>query len=379
MDANDCNNHLDGNQYDTDVLLPPRKRLLAGYKKQSSESPSPSPSPSQCNHENLPSCHLNEFDARLSILLKTYKNGSKLSPEEIAEAAGSAAAAASEAAHTAKAAAEEKAALAAKAVAAAKSALHLVASISVEAGSKDKNSKKNKLKKHVPVQLLYKKYQPVENCQEDEELARKLHHAMNSSPRISKHSPDSDGNSQRMSKKSKRSPSDGKSVVQNGKRMKEGKLPYMKDGDAVGGEMDSEQSDEASYTVKVDDSASKSSKSDRMEAYKMEAESSHSKERIVGNDICSIGRKRGRVKQKKLPLSICSFKDQVNPKEDLTSSCWMLARAPVDKSSGNDISFSEMTPAAPPDGHVSVARAPTWKCQDLKVPNCIEQNKVVQS
>ncbi|KAL2927691.1 Protection of telomeres protein 1 [Bienertia sinuspersici] len=382
MDANECNpNHLDA-----DVRLPPRKRLLAGLKKQScSEStsqcsqennPSPSPNPNPCPSPNLSfsASPLSEFDFRLNNLLKSYKNGSNMSPEEIAEAAGSAASAAAKAAEAARAAAEEKASAAAKAVAAAKSALDLVASISEETSSKDKLQKKNKLKKHVPVQLLYNRYQPVENCGTDEELARRLHRAMNSSPRIAKPSQGSDSKNQKQ-KKLKFSPPGEKSSVANG----DAKLPSACNGDVAEGGMDFEGSNEEPITVKRHDEVSKSSKPDDVEVNSGDMELSHAKEKTIApsNDVCISGRKRGRIKQKKLPLSLCSSKDQSNPKEDQNLSKPLLTKARTDKSTARHVSLLSLDSPAESVMPHEVAR--TWKCQDFKVSQCLKQDKAVQS
>ncbi|GAB4847630.1 hypothetical protein Ancab_026691 [Ancistrocladus abbreviatus] len=366
MEANGC----DINHPETDVLLPPRKRLLAGLKKQNSET--------RCSQENSNSSPLSGFDSRLNNLLKSHKNGSKMSPQEIAEAAGSAAVAAARTAKAARAAAEEKAAIAAKAVAAAKTALDLVASVSEEIGSSDRHQKKNKLKKQVPVQLLYKKYQPVENSRTDEELARRLHRAINSSPRILKHSPGSDTKNHKH-KKLKISPINDKVRFANGITLKEGNCPAGESGDEIGGEMDSKGSNEESYIVKLDDKASKSSTFDQVEINNREAESSQIKERNFdpSDDTITNGRKRGRIKQKKLPLSLCSFKDQANPREELNLSSSMSTRVTTEKSTVDDLSLPSVEP--PSDGVINIEAAPTWKCQDFKVPQCIKQNKAIQS
>lgn len=386
MDANEDTNHLDA-----DALLPPRKRLLAGLKKQScsestsqcsqenNRSPSQSPSPVSPNP-------LSEFDVRLSNLLRSYKNGSNMSPEEIAEAAGSAAAVAAKAAEAARAAAEEKAAIAAKAVAAAKSALDLVASLSEDASGKDKNLRKNKLKKHVPVQLLYKKYQPVENCGTDEELARRLHRAMNSSPRISKNSPGSESKNHKH-KKLRISPPSEKGGISIGTNTRDGnnncnengKLPLACNGDAMEGGIDCEGSNEETYTDKMDDKVSKSSRFDEVEVDSGEAQSSHSKDKTFEplEDVCINGRKRGRIKQKKLPLSICSFKDQANPKEEANLTNSLLTRARTDKSTARHVSLLPVETST--DNVTPIEVPPTWKCQDFKVSQCINQDKVMQS
>ncbi|XP_042954608.1 uncharacterized protein LOC122291021 [Carya illinoinensis] len=167
---------------------------------------------------------LSDFETHLNNLLSSHLNNPNLTPEEIVEASKSAAIAAAEAA---RAASEEKAAKASKAMAAAKSALDLVASFSKEAASKEKYLKKNRLKKHLPVRLLYKKkYQPIENNKTDEELARKLNRASNSSPRISKNASSSDWKGHKH-KKPKSSMSFEKIRVSNGGTLLEGHLPSM--------------------------------------------------------------------------------------------------------------------------------------------------------
>ncbi|GAB2226238.1 hypothetical protein Droror1_Dr00022039 [Drosera rotundifolia] len=361
MEGNGC----DVNHLDSDVLLPPRKRLLAGLKKQNLESTPWSP---QGISNSSP---LFGFDARINSLVKSCKNGSSMTLEEIAEAAGSAAAAAAKAAMAARAAAEEKSATAAKAVAAAKSALALVASFSEKAGMEERKHRKSKFKKHVPVQLLYKKNQRKENCRKDEELARKLHQAINSSPRISKHSPGSDMKNHKH-KKLKVYPTQEKGVIPNGVVVKEGKIPSVHSKENVLGDVESESSDDESYTVKLNGKASKSSTADHyLEHNSRVAESRDSKEKHfeASAETYTNGRKRGRVKLKKLPLSLCSIKDQANP-----SSSGQATDAP-DK----PIPSSLPSPLPEADGVLSIGATPTLKIKDFKVPEPIEQNKVVQS
>ncbi|GMH25152.1 hypothetical protein Nepgr_026995 [Nepenthes gracilis] len=339
MEGNE--NECDINHLDADVLLPPRKRLLAGLKKQNLEITL------RCCQENLKSNPLNRYDARIKNLIKLYKNGSNMSPEEIAQAAGSAAAAATRAAEAARAAAEDKSAIAAKAVAAAKNALDLVASFSEEGGSKERHHKKNKLKKHVPVQVLYKKYQPVENCRTDEELARKLHQAMNSSPRISKHIPGSDSRNHKK-KKLKISPTNENGKFPNDVTMNERKFPSSCNGDNIPGGVDSEVFNEESYIVQFD-KGSKFGKSAHAEENIGEAESSYSKEKSfeASYEKYNNGRKRGRIKQKRLPLSLCSFKDQANPREDLNPSSSMSMRVATGKPIIHDLSSHSVEPVVP--------------------------------
>ncbi|KAK9670483.1 hypothetical protein RND81_13G204700 [Saponaria officinalis] len=302
-----------------------------------------------------------------------------MSPEEIAMAAESAASNAAKAAEAAKAVAEAKAAVAAKAVAAAKSALDLVALGFEESGSKDKHQKRNKLKKHVPVQVLYNKYRATENCGEDEELARKLHRTMNSSPRISKHSSGSESKNHKH-KKRKMVLTNDQSGVSDWTTVGDGSVKLSADCNGlVEGGVDCEGSNEEPHVVKVDEKMSKISKDDEVEVDSGEAESSHPKEKKFkgSDDLCSNGRKRGRIKQKKLPLSVLSSKDQANPKEEMSLTNSLITRARTDKSAARQLVLLSVDPS---ENNVSPMEvAPTWKCQDFKVSQCIKQDKLVQS
>lgn len=384
MESNIC----DVNHLDADVLLPPRKRLLAGLKKQSSETDvasglsiiaSPSASPSACaftsGSASVPSsAALTDFEIRLNNLLSSHSNNPNLTPEEIVEASKSAAIKAAKAAEAARAAAEEKAAIASKAMAAAKSALDLVASFSEEAACKERYLKKNKLKKHLPVQLLYKKYQPIENNKADEELARKLHRAINSSPRISKNSSSSDWKGHKH-KKPKSSASCEKSRVSNGGILLERHPPSMCNGHAVTGKV-SEGSMRELYTHKADEKACKSDKSGQLDKDNDEAESSQPKDKTL-EDASPTGKKRGRVKLKRLPLSICTFRDQANPKEEMTVRSSPLTENNMDSPTAGSTPLFSIEPSA--DDVMPIGATPVWKCQGFKVPACVKQNKVLQS
>uniref|UniRef100_A0A7N1A2V5 Uncharacterized protein n=1 Tax=Kalanchoe fedtschenkoi TaxID=63787 RepID=A0A7N1A2V5_KALFE len=174
MEGNVC----DVNHLDDDILMPPRKRLLAGMKKQNSnDQPHASTS--------TPPPPRTEVDMDFKNLLSSRSNGiSGSSLEEIVESSKKAALIAVKVAETARATMEEKAAIAARAIAAAKSALDLVAAFSEETSRRNRRSKKSKSKKQVPLQSLYKKHDEVENDNTDEEIIREFR----SSPRISKHS-----------------------------------------------------------------------------------------------------------------------------------------------------------------------------------------------
>lgn len=147
---------------DYDSLLPPRKRLLAGMKRQNCECSPPIS---------------DELVGHFHCLL----NSSKLSPEDIVETVRSAALTAAEAAAAARATATEKAIAAKKAKAFARSVLELVASVSGDEYRRKIRRRRKTKKKHIPVELLYKTRHPM-----DEELARRLHRTMNSSTRISR-------------------------------------------------------------------------------------------------------------------------------------------------------------------------------------------------
>lgn len=364
MEGNVCDiNHLDG-----DVLLPPRKRLLAGLKKQSLDGPSRLLSLAATS---------SELDTRLNNKLSSHLNNPSLSPEEIAEASRSAASAAAKVAKAARAAAEVKAAIAAKALAAAKSALELVASVSEETTCKGRHSKKNKLKKHVPVQLLYKKHQSFGNVNTDEELARKLHRAMNSSPRITKNTSTSDWKNNKH-KKPKLLPSVEKATLSNGGIVVEGSSHSMCNGNDVSGEVNSEGSSREVYTIKLEGKASKFCKANQLEMSSGEAGPSHSrdKSRETIDETSPSGRKRGRIRLKKLPLSNCTFRDQASPNE-LKSGSSAVREEIRGKSTDSDVSMFPVDLSA---GKVmSIEAASTWKCQDIKAPQCVKQNKVMQS
>lgn len=359
METNTCNvNHLDA-----DAHLPPRKRLLAGLKRQISDLNSPTPStPSSAGIEN---------DVHLNNALRSQLSDSSLSNEEIVEASRIAAVNAAKVAEAARAIAEEKAAKAAKAVAAAKSALDLVAILSDETGNKEKFLKKNKMKKHVTVEALYTKNRSGTNCRTDEEVARNLHRVINSSPRILKNSPGSDAKSHKH-KRLKTSASSGKSsgvpIVEedrqsptkcnvNGVVEVDAENPIKKI-DMIMVDLNASKDDDGDDQLKLD-SNGEGSRLSKMDRLKLDE----------GEVLDSFSRKRGRIKQKKLPLSICSFKDQTIPKEETAT-----------KPQGGKVSESmESQPLFSSNSLMPVERTSLWKCQSFKAPACVKQNKVMQS
>lgn len=376
MEGNLC----DVNHLDADVLLPPRKRLLAGLKKQSPEGDSSSwlslvsaTASASASASSSSSPSSSELNTRLNRILTSHDPN--LSPEELVEVSKSAAAAAVKAAENARAAAEDKAAIAAKAVAAAKSALDLVASFSDEIASKEKHLKKNKLKKHVPVQLLYKKHQPIENCKKDEELARKLHRAINSSPRISRNPSSSDSKGHKH-KKPKISQSSEVARISNGSTVLDQDPAPACNGHAVAGKLDFEDTILDMYKNKAAEKAYRNDKSGRSEMDNGEAESSQTKEKNW-DDMPASGKKRGRVKLKKLPLSVCTFRDKANPKEDVGARSSPLTDMNMgNPTTGNKPLFPVESSA---DSMLPIEPTPVWKCQEFKAPACVKQNKVMQS
>lgn len=176
---------------DLATRLPPRKRLLAGLK-----NPNP-------NFDLELPAQLTSTETGFRI--REIMNSPNLSPEEIIDSLKSIALAASEAAAAARIVAVEKAAAAAKAKENAKKALELLDSLSdgKKDGSKVRGRPRLK-KKQLSMEVLCKaekllnanhscdgEKEPRLTISEsrarvsDEEVAKKLHRAMNSSPRIS--------------------------------------------------------------------------------------------------------------------------------------------------------------------------------------------------
>ncbi|EYU25128.1 hypothetical protein ABFS82_06G030600 [Erythranthe guttata] len=307
METNTC----DVNNLDTNALLPPRKRLLAGLKRQSSPSTE------------------SEYDARLNDLLRSHLSNPL---DEIVGASRIAAVKAAKVAEAARANAEQKAVKAAKAVAAAKNALDLVATLSEES---DKLQKKNKTKKHVPVQALYNKKKKGKgkgkaSCRSDEKMARELHKAINSSPRTLRKSPDADSSKNRKNKKMKIA----NSAI---------------NGNGVGKGID---------MLMVD---LNSSEHDRDEDLGLDSREVPENGEVRVESLDSFGKRRKRIKQKKMPLNICSSKDQSSSPKEETKTQQLFS---VENSSNSLI---------------PIEKASMWKCHAFKAPACLAQNKVMQS
>ncbi|EOA31017.1 hypothetical protein CARUB_v10014165mg [Capsella rubella] len=326
-------NACDVNQLGSDSLLPPRKRLLAGFKKQNSQMGNESPSPPFASSSSITTSNgssvSTDVQTHLDHLLTSQLNDQSRSPEELAQASKAAAALAVKVAKAARATANEKAMIASKAVAAAKSALELLT-----VSCKEKSPRKNKQKKHVPVQALYPK-----GGLADEDLARRLNRAINSSPRVLT---DCSGH---RNKKQKSVVTYEKSTVTS----------TMYDGNDVAGVVDSDSSidEEVERTTRVN---GKLLLCDNTMKEKTWEESS------------SLGKRRGRVKLKKLPLSMCTSKDQENGITSAGKNISGISKplAEAEGSNGGGV------PA-------EVIAGPSWKCQDLKSQESVKEKKVVRS
>lgn len=347
METNTCNvNHLDA-----DAHLPPRKRLLAGLKRQVSDVISPMPL--------TPISAENEDDALFNNSFRSQLTNPSLSNEEIVKASRITATKAAKVAEAARANADEKAAKAAKAMAAAKSALDFVAILSDEAAKKEKILRKNKMKKHVTVEALYNKNKVNTNRRAtDEELARKLHRDINSSPRILKNSDMKNHKHKRL----KSSTFSGRAVPYG-----EGNQPSTvpSNGNGVVG-VAVESPIKKIDMIVVDLNTSKPLEcGEGCHPSKTERTMSDNSEVLD-----SFGKKKGKIKQKKLPLSICSFRDKSSPKEELKSQGIQLLK------DDNGPLFSMGSSG---NNEVAIGRTSMWKCQSFKAPACVKQNKVMQS
>lgn len=337
METNAC----DVNHLDTGALLPPRKRLLAELKRQNSDINSHMPS--------TPSSGGNEFDSSLKNMLRSQSINSNLSIEEIVESSRLAAIEAAKVAQAARANAEYKAAKAAKAMAAAKIALELVDVLSDKMADEDKRLKKNKMMKHVPVQALYNKNKETIKCRTDEELARKLHQVINSSPRISKNLSDSDTLMHKHKKlKSSVFSNQPSMVTSNGNRVVSGVETEdpIKEIDMIMVDLNLSKSEKNKQPGASKGEECRPIKTHHLKLKNGEAESLPLKNSF-SKSLDSISKKRGRIKQKKLPLSICNIRDQTIPKEK--------------------------------PNLMTLEEASTWKCLAFKTTASLKQNKVMPS
>ncbi|KAI4330417.1 hypothetical protein MLD38_028707 [Melastoma candidum] len=349
----------DVNHLDADVLLPPRKRLLAGLKKQSLDVGEglTSPSLASCSSSSPVS---SVFEARMNRLMNTHANNPSLTLEEIADASESAALTAANVAKAARAAAEEKAAVAVKKVAAAKSALDLVASFSEERVGDEGSPRRNKLKKQVPIQSLYRgRPRNATSSKTDEEIARKLHQVINSSPRIVKNpsTPDSSG----IKRKNHDVPCESfrNGSVNGGMVSEVSRVVCNGQPSASGVESEDYEHEE----IKKSDSDDKPHKKS------MDGMLQTERDKASDEKHTTTGKKRGRVKLKKLPLSICTSKDKANVKNDMKERIFPHIQS-SDSVNGNMGSYHKESAVV--DGakkQVEKNGKPQfWRCQELEAP-----------
>ncbi|XP_008812372.2 uncharacterized protein LOC103723269 [Phoenix dactylifera] len=329
--------------FDLNTRLPPRKRLLAGLKKEVCDCDFLFPFPF--------------ISSDLSARLRDIINSATSSPDEIIEAIKSVALATAEVAAAARATAMEKAAAAVKAKTAAKNALGLLDYISrSETARKGCPAKTKARKKHVAVKLLYRIKQPAGSQETDEELARRLHRAMNSSPRIS-------------CNKQKKLCGSGKEEVPKGSAVSNGnstascdKVVQFNNGHSV---------DNLEEKIVV------CSKNDLFEREEDESGCSLEKHHHRSMDKGSSGGKKVKIKQKKLPLSQCNARDQGESKEAPS----FVDHSVTEESELDHVerhsSFNNAKQSD--DGQFSMIITSTWKCKKLKMSQCSSDSKILHA
>ncbi|OEL35624.1 hypothetical protein BAE44_0003357 [Dichanthelium oligosanthes] len=360
---------------DLNTHLPPRKRLLAGLRTAATACDAAEPLPSPLASGDLA--------ARLRGMALAA-SASASSPEEMIEAARAAAEAAADAAAAARAAAAEKAAVAAKARAAARAAMEFLDSFSRAGASRNGLQFKVKSrKKHVQVKMLYRPNgtlrdapKPRRRKQSDEELARNLHRAMNSSPRISHTGP--------PPKRPRSTTGDGKDGAAPGEGKGEG------GGDACNGSS-THASIEAGGGLPNGCSEGKSSDT-TVPLFKHEGpvdsgddpsrhaakSSGDVADNGVGAGNLSAGRKM-KIKRKELLLNQRSNKETHAPKE--TEPSVQPIGQDESKSNGNGTE-KHGNPAdakAPDDGMAPMKISSVWKFKKLKTSHCSSDSKVLHN
>lgn len=329
--------------FDLNTHLPPRKRLLAGLKKEVCDCDFLFPFPF--------------ISSDLNARLRDIINSTTSSPDEIIEATKSVALATSEVAAAARATAMEKAAAAVKARTAAKNALEFLDYISSsEAAQKGCPAKTKSRKKHVAVELLYRNKQPAGNEETDEELARRLHQAMNSSPRISYN-------------KQKKLYRSGKEEVPNGSVVSNGNSSVSCDKVV--------QFNNGQSADKLEEKIVVCSKDDLFEREEEESGCHLEKHHHGSKDRRIAGCRKAKIKRKKLPLSQCNLRDQGETEETQNSVDHALTgESELDHveryTSSDNAKHSD-------DGHLSMKITSTWKCKKLKVSQCSSDGKIMHA
>ncbi|XP_058090590.1 uncharacterized protein LOC131237002 isoform X2 [Magnolia sinica] len=364
---------------DVDARLPPRKRLLAGLKKQSCENAAATSSSMSSLSLSL-SSFSSDFSAHLCELSGADFKSSHISPEQIVEASRLVALTAAEAAASARVTAMEKAAVAVKAVAAAKSALELVTLLTKRKTHKENVMRKNKLKKQVPIRLLYPGQLLIENDGSDEELACRLHQDMNSSPRISRNS--SNPNRKLHSrKKRKELLLIGKPSLYNEDAVCEGNPPSICDRDGEVGDVDCVGSTlEVENLDNLEDKALLCAKTNCVDEDKIWDEEGETNNSIktCGHAFearVASGGKRERNKKKKLPLSLCNIRDHEKLKDKQEFIGFPSTEDP-------EVNYSLRTMPSyasklSNEAEVAVDAIPISACKEFKVPQRFSASKIL--
>ncbi|XP_074578648.1 uncharacterized protein LOC141835119 [Curcuma longa] len=319
--------------FNVDNYLPPRKRLLAELRRENMES------------DFLPPVPFLSGD--LGARLRDVINSSVSTPEKIIEVSKSVALAASEIAVAARNTAIEKAAAATKAKAVAKNALLLLDSTTMNKKSRNGCSTKGKLrKKQIPIKLLYKTNHPSGSQEANKELARKRHHTMNSSPRILNH-------------KGKRS---GKAVGYNGDVCNENSHVFYAEN------VRKSSNSEGKITICCEIGKTEEEESDQ-----------HTKKQENESMIRSgAGSRKVRIRQKKLSLSQCNIREQVEMKKlTLSENLSSFTKESDLDAAGSNMSSDDAEVS--PGGGASMQISTAWKCRKIKASQCSPNSKILKS
>ncbi|XP_019710979.2 uncharacterized protein [Elaeis guineensis] len=329
--------------FDLNTHLPPRKRLLAGLKKEVHDCDFLFPFPF--------------ISSDLNARLRDIINSTTCSPDEIIEATNSVALVTAEVAAAARATAMEKAAAAVKARTAAKNALEFLDYISrSEAARKGCPAKTKSRKKHVAVEFLYRNKRPAGSEETDEELARRLHQAMNSSPRISYN-------------KQKKLCHSGKEEVPDGIAVSNGNSSVSCDKVV--------QFNNGQSADKLEEKIVVCSKDDLFEREEEESSRPLEKHHHQSKDRGIAGCRKVKIKQKKLPLSQCNARDMGESKEAPSFVHHSMAPKSELDHVARHLSFNNAKHSD--DGQFSMIITSTWKCKKLKMSQCSSDSEILHA
>ncbi|KAL6603352.1 hypothetical protein ACP70R_043713 [Stipagrostis hirtigluma subsp. patula] len=364
---------------DLNTHLPPRKRLLAGLRTAATA----------CDADPLPppdAAASGDLAARLREMARAA-SASASSHEEMIEAARAAAAAAADAAVAARAAAAEKAAVAARARAAARAAMEFLDSMSRTGASRNGLQLKVKSrKKHVQVKLLYKPNGRVEGKggaigdapkprrrkDSDEEVARKLHRSMNSSPRISFTGP----------KRPRSATGDGKDGAAPGED--EGEVgDDACNGSSAHGPMEVGELTNGSFDGKSSESTVPLSKHEGADdagenSFRNIAKSGDVADNGVDVGNLSAGRKV-KIKRKELLLNQHNGKEIEEPKETEPSIHSLGHSESKSNGNGTEKHVTPVDAKAPGDAVTPMKITSVWKFKKFKTSHCSSDSKVLHN